>query len=182
MKVRCVDNANGILKLTIGKEYEVTGKLSEGYEVVNDMGVSMPYNKIRFEVVKEGQQEVIQCGECACKPICKEVENWTHYCKEHIELRKKSVLFDVDPSCRYFIDKKTLENCNEDKDKESKNNTIEDFELHKPFSDDKTVEEGPEYDFSDKESNHIVEDTNTRIKELDEEDFKWLLEQLLGIK
>lgn len=52
----------------------------------------------------------IQCDSCKCKPICKEVDNWSKYCEEHISLRKESVLFDEEPMCRYYIEDKSLTN------------------------------------------------------------------------
>ena len=46
---------------------------------------------------------VLQCNNCRCKPVCKEVENWSKYCEEHIKLREKSILFDKEPNCPYCI-------------------------------------------------------------------------------
>ena len=54
---------------------------------------------------------MIQCNNnCACKPVCKEVDNWKKYCEDHIRLRERSVLFDSEPSCPYYINKGCVAN------------------------------------------------------------------------
>ena len=60
MKVRCIDNKNGGLFLTIGKEYEVESELNyesddlqDVYCVENDKGETAGYLKIRFEIVED---------------------------------------------------------------------------------------------------------------------------------
>lgn len=54
---------------------------------------------------------MIQCeNNCACRPVCKEVENWKKYCEDHIRLRERSVLFDSEPSCPYYINKGCVAN------------------------------------------------------------------------
>lgn len=49
------------------------------------------------------------CNNCRCKPICKETEAWQEYIKQHLEMRKKSSLFDADPECPYYIAKEKEE-------------------------------------------------------------------------
>ena len=177
MKVRCIDNLDGGLNLSIGKEYEVyKSTLDEHttyYQLKNDFGTTQYYPQRHFEVVNEKdnkQQIKLQCNECACKPVCSEVDNWANYCKEHIALRKKSVLFDVEPSCRYYIDKKVLE-----KKKE----------LNRPIvfttPADNVFEKYLKWNFEDKELNHVAEDSSARIKKLNEKEFINLFEQLLNM-
>lgn len=177
MKVRCIDNLDGGLNLSIGKEYEVyKSTLDEHttyYQLKNDFGTTQYYPQRHFEVVNEKdnkQQIKLQCSKCACSPVCGERENWERYCKEHIELRKKSVLFDVEPSCRYYIDKRILEK------KE---------ELNRPrvvtIPADNILEKDLEWNLKDKELNHVVENIDTKIKKLNEKEFIDLLEKILKL-
>lgn len=54
---------------------------------------------------------MLQCNNnCACRPVCKEVENWKKYCEDHIRLRERSVLFDSEPQCPYYINKGCVAN------------------------------------------------------------------------
>lgn len=46
---------------------------------------------------------MVKCESCGCKPVCKEIENWKKYCEDHIRLRERSVLFDSEPECPYYI-------------------------------------------------------------------------------
>lgn len=39
----------------------------------------------------------ILCKNCKNKNICKEIENYDEYCKNHIELKTKKGLFNCDP-------------------------------------------------------------------------------------
>lgn len=177
MKVKCIDNANGILKLTIGKEYEVIKETGSEYDIINDIGYNMSYHKDRFEVIEEDKQQIkLQCSKCVCSPVCSEKDNWRRYCKEHIELRKKSVLFDEDPSCRYYIDKNRVEfllaKDNKDKSEAYK-------ELAKPYNKKVKTENGWEY--KDEELNHIVEDTASKKRKLNEDEFVALLSKILSV-
>jgi hypothetical protein len=64
MKVICisgttknVDNYNGLIELTFGKEYEVVEFdvriQSEYYKIINDLGYLSYYNKNRFKTISE---------------------------------------------------------------------------------------------------------------------------------
>lgn len=54
---------------------------------------------------------MLQCeNNCACKPVCKEIDNWKKYCEDHIRLRERSVLFDSEPNCPYYINKGCVTN------------------------------------------------------------------------
>lgn len=48
---------------------------------------------------------MIECKECACLPVCKEVDNYKEYKDQYLGLRNKSSLFDEDPKCPYYINK-----------------------------------------------------------------------------
>jgi len=49
MKVKCIDNLNGDLLLTIGKEYEVLASDLSDYEIKSDRGEVFWYAKRYFE-------------------------------------------------------------------------------------------------------------------------------------
>ena len=51
----------------------------------------------------EFQNDEVKCFSCKCKPVCKEVNNWTNYVKEIQELRKKYSLFDDKVKCPYYV-------------------------------------------------------------------------------
>lgn len=203
MKVKCIDNANGILKLTIGKEYEVIKETGSEYDIINDIGYNMSYHKDRFEVIEEDKQQIkLQCSKCACSPVCSEKDNWRRYCKEHIELRKKSVLFDVEPNCRYYIDKSVLEKKEKPKeikvdkvkidenvlDKLKKQPLVYTTPVDDIFNDDlrwnfsnKKVKTENGWEYKDKELNHIVEDTTSKKRKLNEDEFVALLSKILSV-
>ena len=176
MKVRCIDNLNGELSLTIGKEYEVLNVVSiygddPAYNIKNDFGGKQLYRSEFFEVIEKDKQQIeLQCSECGHSIVCGHKDAWANYCKEHIELRKKSVLFDTEPSCRYYIDKRILEK------KE---------ELNRPrvvtIPADNILEKDLEWNLKDKELNHVVEDIDTKIKKLNEKEFIDLLEKILKL-
>lgn len=51
---------------------------------------------------------LVKCDSCRCKPVCKEIDNWKEYCNQHIRLRTKSILFDSEPKCPYYIGKEVI--------------------------------------------------------------------------
>lgn len=53
MKVRCIDNKNNVLFLTVGKVYEVLEFGNEAYKIENDFYGKSYYSKKCFEVVEE---------------------------------------------------------------------------------------------------------------------------------
>ena len=210
MKVRCIDNLDGGLNLSIGKEYEVyKSTLDEHttyYQLKNDFGTTQYYPQRHFEVVNEKdnkQQIKLQCSSCLHDVICGHRDEWKRYCKEHIELRKKSVLFDEDPSCRYYIDKSVLEK-KEEKPKEIKvdkvkidkkildnfkkqpliytrpENDIFNDDLRWNFSNKKVKTENG-WEYKDEELNHIVEDTTSKKRKLNEDEFVALLSKILSV-
>ena len=183
MKVRCIDNLDGGLNLSIGKEYEVyKSTLDEHttyYQLKNDFGTTQYYPQRHFEVVNEKdnkQQIKLQCLSCLHEVICGHKDEWKRYCKEHIELRKKSVLFDEDPSCRYYIDKNRVEFllAKDDKDKSEAYK-----ELAKPYNKKVKTENGWKY--KDEELNHIAEDTTSKKRKLNEDEFVALLSKILSV-
>lgn len=194
MKARCIDNLKGQLSLKEGKEYDIINMLETNgkvvsYKVKNDMGFVQYYPKEHFKLVKEDKQQIkIQCCECACKPICSEVENWKKYCKEHIELRKKSVLFDEDPNCRYYIDKKVLEKKDEIKEVEVKKIDVDEKILDK-LKKQPLIYTRPDKDifnddlswrFGNTKLNHVAEEETCRKLKLNQEDFTKMLARILG--
>lgn len=52
-KVKCLNNLNNNLPLTIGKVYNVIGYEEWSYVVINDDGYSSAYNMIWFEEIKD---------------------------------------------------------------------------------------------------------------------------------
>ena len=57
-KLRCIDNINGALPLTIGKVYE--GEyIDDSWRVVNDTGTKVQYYGCRFQVIYEQAEVVI---------------------------------------------------------------------------------------------------------------------------
>lgn len=57
MKVRCINNGDGVLSITVGKTYEVKRSIDEFFEIINDNGELWTYMKLRFEEVKEMEVE-----------------------------------------------------------------------------------------------------------------------------
>jgi hypothetical protein len=57
MKVKCIDNDDGYLNLTIGKKYDAIDDVDGYYRITNDEGRSHLYYKERFEEVKEMEVE-----------------------------------------------------------------------------------------------------------------------------
>lgn len=57
MKVKCIDNDDGYLSLTIGKKYDAIDDGDDCYRITNDKGDSHLYYKERFEEVKEMEVE-----------------------------------------------------------------------------------------------------------------------------
>lgn len=51
----------------------------------------------------ELNNDEIKCCSCKCRPVCKEVDNWTNYVKEIQELRNKCSLFDDKVKCPYYV-------------------------------------------------------------------------------
>ena len=69
------------------------------------------------------KKDVLSCNNgCIHKTVCKEVENWTKYHNEHLELRKESILFDSSPVCPYYLSDK--EKLKEDVNKVYQDNNI----------------------------------------------------------
>lgn len=63
MKVKCIDNDDGYLSLTIGKKYDAIDDGDDCYRITNDKGRSHIYYKERFEEVKEMEVEnVLELG------------------------------------------------------------------------------------------------------------------------
>lgn len=60
-------------------------------------------NKVDKEFIDSFKTD---CEKCLHKPVCKEIENWKIYCEEHIRLREKSILFDSQPRCPYYLEQK----------------------------------------------------------------------------
>ena len=55
------------------------------------------------------EQTKLQCENgCIHAQVCGHKTEWANYCKEHIKLREKSMLFDEEPKCRYFIHESRL--------------------------------------------------------------------------
>lgn len=115
MKVKCIDNYEGRMGLTLNKEYEVFNVIGQDgnyplYQVKNDLNYMQTYPSTLFETVDNEKDVKVQCQKCIHNSICGHKKEWLAYCKEHIELRKKSILFDVEPSCKYYIDEDIVNN------------------------------------------------------------------------
>lgn len=55
------------------------------------------------------EEAKLQCENgCIHAQVCGHKEQWANYCKEHIKLREKSILFDEEPNCRYYIHESRL--------------------------------------------------------------------------
>lgn len=61
MFVKCIDNSNGNLSITIGVEYRVLDYNGYGYKIVNDLGKEQRYFDYRFEEVKEDVDKYVKC-------------------------------------------------------------------------------------------------------------------------
>lgn len=59
MRVRCINNGDGELWITISKEYDVLYEGVKVYKIINDKNIEDNYNKDRFEVVKEDEMRVL---------------------------------------------------------------------------------------------------------------------------
>ena len=60
MKIKCINNDNGWIALTIGETYEVTYIYKESdYEIINDNGYSSFYPKRIFKPLSEIRAEKI---------------------------------------------------------------------------------------------------------------------------
>lgn len=68
------------------------------------------YKIVKWENNNTDYKVSTDCEKCLHKPVCKEIENWNKYREEHIRLREKSILFDEEPKCPYYIEDKNLTN------------------------------------------------------------------------
>lgn len=147
------------------------------------------------------EETKLQCDNgCIHAQVCGHKEQWANYCKEHIKLREKSILFDEEPKCRYYIHENRLKE-NElvtkaDKDdlvekiKRSKEVRKRDSEDRKPYKDDyawhfdknkrKAYEELAK-PYKKDEVNHIRDDKNVKIKKLTDEELIKVVERFLGL-
>lgn len=66
------------------------------------------YKIVKWENGNTGFKINTDCEKCLHKAVCKEIENWKKYCEEHIRLRDKSILFDSEPRCPYYLEDKNL--------------------------------------------------------------------------
>jgi hypothetical protein len=59
MKVKCINNENGLYFLTVGKEYEVFKEERNCYKLQRDDGAFSFYHKSYFEIVEENKNQDI---------------------------------------------------------------------------------------------------------------------------
>ena len=78
MKVRCIDNANGMIDLTIGKEYEVLNEDGTMCRIVDNTGGALWVLKKRLEFIEEQE-----CKKCDYKKYCSSYNKnqYNHCCK-----------------------------------------------------------------------------------------------------
>ena len=59
MKIKCIDNDDYWLNLTIDKIYEVIAESSSGYKIINDLGEENWYRKEWFKTISEMRNDKI---------------------------------------------------------------------------------------------------------------------------
>ena len=59
MRVRCINNCDGKLWITISKEYDVLYEGVKVYNIINDKNIEDNYNKDRFEIVKDDEMRLV---------------------------------------------------------------------------------------------------------------------------
>ena len=143
------------------------------------------------------------CTKCYHNQVCGHQNQWKEYCEEHIKLREKSVLFDADPICRYYVDKDMVEikhihkinNSNElvnnqvdDMKTKAYKSLIKDSKGRDKYFKENAKEEKEPLDKSKifyyetpNDCNFINEDKCCKTRKLTEEDFIKVLEKLLNI-
>lgn len=144
------------------------------------------------------EETKLQCENgCIHAQVCGHKTEWANYCKEHIKLREKSILFDVEPKCRYYIHESRLKE-NElvtkaDKDdlvekiKRSKEVRKRDSEDRKPYKDDyawhfdKNKRKFYELPYENYAVNHIRDDENVKARKLTDEELIKVVERFLGL-
>ena len=147
------------------------------------------------------EEAKLQCENgCIHAQVCGHKEQWANYCKEHIKLREKSVLFDEEPKCRYYIyegrlkeEIQTTKVNNDDLiEKIKRTNVIkkEDNEGRKPYIDnyawhfDKDKRKAYEElarPYKKDEINHIRDDENVKVRKLTDEELIKVFERFLGL-
>lgn len=143
------------------------------------------------------------CTKCYHNQVCGHQNQWKKYCEEHIKLREKSVLFDADPICRYYVDKDMVEIKHIHKinnSNELANNQVDDMKIRayrsltkdskgrdKYFKENKKEEKKPLdkskifYYETPNDCNFINKDECCKRTRLSEEDFVKVLEKILNI-
>lgn len=58
-KIYCINNQSGICSLTIGKEYEMRGRVEDSYIIKNDDGFVRTYLKNKFTTSKELSESIL---------------------------------------------------------------------------------------------------------------------------
>lgn len=140
----------------------------------------------------------LQCENgCIHAQVCGHKTEWANYCKEHIKLREKSILFDEEPNCRYFIHESRLKE-NELVTKANKDDLVEkikrpnvikkdDNEGRKPYKDDyawrfdKNKRKFYELPYENYAVNHIRDDENVKVRKLTDEELIKVVERFLGL-
>ena len=147
------------------------------------------------------EETKLQCENgCIHAQVCGHKEQWANYCKEHIKLREKSILFDEEPKCRYYIHESRLKeeeqtikvnkddliekikksNVIKNKDNEGRNPYRDDYGWH--FDNDKRkVYEELAKPYKNDEINHIRDDENVKVRKLTDEELIKVVERFLGL-
>lgn len=144
------------------------------------------------------EETKLQCEEgCIHAQVCGHKTEWANYCKEHIKLREKSILFDEEPKCRYYIHESRLRenepitkvNKDDLMEKIKRSNVIkrEDKEDRKPYKDDYTwhfdndKRKLYELPYENYTTNHIRNDENVKARKLTNEELIKVVERILGL-
>lgn len=139
--------------------------------------------------IEEGK---LQCEEgCIHAQVCGHKNEWANYCKEHIKLREKSILFDEEPKCRYYINKSRLkegEPTTRAKDdlieKINRSNVIkkEDKEGRNPYKDDyRWYFDNDKRKAYEELAKPYKKDENVKVRKLTDEELIKVLERFLGL-
>lgn len=144
------------------------------------------------------EETKLQCENgCIHAQVCGHKTEWANYCKEHIKLREKSILFDVEPKCRYYIHESRLKE-EESTTKVSKDDLIEkikksnvikkeDKECRNPYKDDygwhfdNDKRKFYELPYENYAVNYIRDDENVKVRKLTDEELIKVVERFLGL-
>lgn len=60
------------------------------------------------------KSSTLQCNTCIHSIVCGHKKQWEDYCKEHIKLREKCILFDEEPNCKYYLVNEAIKDAKEE--------------------------------------------------------------------